>query len=140
MQTSSPPTVRAERNHAPPQCSEGVRSCYQMGRVMGTLAVSCSSFSPPECQYAQWLSYSGQQMLYWFLFVEVKRRLRCGTACLEPHLPSKALATFTCTVIVLGNFKFGTVEVSELRPTNNDAGSHAVKLQAQTTSRSDCRC
>ena len=30
-------------------------------------------------------------------------------------------------------FKFGTVEVSKLRPTNNDTSSHAVKLQAQTT-------
>ena len=38
------------------------------------------------------------------------------------------LATFTSTVSLLGNFKFGTVEVSKLRPTNNDAGSHAVKL------------
>ena len=27
------------------------------------------------------------------------------------------------------NFKFGTVKVSKLRPTNNDAGSHAVKLR-----------
>ena len=30
----------------------------------------------------------------------------------------------------LENFKFGTVEVLKLQPTNNDASSHAVKLQA----------
>ena len=50
------------------------------------------------------------------------------------------LASFTCTVVVVGNCQFGTIKVSNLRPTNNNVGSHAVKLQAQTTSRSSCHC
>ena len=42
-------------------------------------------------------------------------------SCRTHKLRSQALS-------LLGNFKFGTVKVLKLRPTNNDAGSHAVKL------------
>ena len=46
----------------------------------------------------------------------------------------ETLATFTCTVVVR------KLKVLKLRPTNNDAGSHTVKRQAQTTSTSGCHC